>query len=111
MSMDKLIQDHRKRFGSFEVIDFVDEAEVVRLRQQIDVEVPMQLHWTWDYGSQVAELRALYEKGKVNQWNAETDLDWKLPCSKDEWLMPKVSTCTWGAAYSAPNRRRTAADQ
>jgi len=90
--MDKLIQDHRKRFGDFEVIDFVDEVEIERLHDQLDVEVPMQLHWTWDYGSQVAELRSLYEKGKVNQWNAELDLDWKLPCSKDEWLMnPQAS--------------------
>ena len=90
--MDKLLQDHRKRFGSFEVIDFVDVAEVERLRNQIDVEVPMQLHWTWEYGSQVGELRALYEKGKVNQWNAELDLDWSLPCSNDEWLMnPQAS--------------------
>jgi hypothetical protein len=85
--MDKLIQDHRKRFGNFEVIEFVDTGEIERLRGQIDVDVPMQLHWTWEYGSQVAELRALYEKGKVNQWNAELDLDWSLPVSKDEWLM------------------------
>ena len=90
--MDKLIQDHRKRFGAFEVIDFVDEGEIERLRDQIDVEVPMQLHWTWDYGSQVAELRSLYEKGKVNQWNAELDLDWTLACSKDEWLMNPPSS-------------------
>jgi hypothetical protein len=85
--VQKLIEDHRKRFGDFEVIEFVDEREIERLRSQIDVEVPMQLHWTWEYGSEVAELRALYEKGKVNQWNAEVDLDWSLPCSKDEWLM------------------------
>jgi hypothetical protein len=92
MSMDKLLQEHRKRFGSFEVIDFVDVAEIERLRNQIAVDVPMQLHWTWEYGSQVGELRALYEKGKVNQWNAELDLDWALPCSNDEWLMnPQAS--------------------
>jgi hypothetical protein len=90
--MDKLLQDHRKRFGDFEVIEFVDPGEIERLRRQIDVDVPMQLHWTWEYGSQVAELRALYEKGKVSQWNAELDLDWSLPCSKDEWLMnPQAS--------------------
>jgi hypothetical protein len=90
--MDKLLQDHRKRFGEFEVIEFVDTAEIERLRGQIEVDVPMQLHWTWEYGSEVAELRALYEKGKVNQWNAELDLDWSLPVSKDEWLMnPQAS--------------------
>jgi len=88
----KLIEDHRKRFGDFEVIDFVDEAEVCRMRESVDVDVPLELHWTWEYGSEVAELRALYEKGKVNQWNAETDLDWSLPCSKDEWLVdPRAS--------------------
>ena len=90
--MNKLIQDHRKRFGDFEVIDFVDEDEIRRMRESVDVDVPLALHWTWEYGSEVAELRALYEKGKVNQWNAETDLDWSLPCSNDEWLMdPRAS--------------------
>ncbi len=90
--MDKLIQEHRKRFGEFEVVDFVDEGEVQRLRSELDVDVPMQLHWTWNYGSEVAELRRLYEKGKVNQWNAELDLDWDTPVSKDEFLMPPETT-------------------
>jgi hypothetical protein len=90
--VEKLMQEHRKRFGDFEVIDFVDTAEIERLRAQIDVSVPLQLHWTWDYGSQVAEIRALYEKGKVNQWNAELDIDWQMPVSKDEWtLTPEAS--------------------
>jgi hypothetical protein len=90
--VDKLIQEHRKRFGDFEVIEFVDEAEIAKLRDQVDVDVPMELHWTWNYGSEVAELRALYEKGKVNQWNAELDLDWSIPCSKDDWLLnPEAS--------------------
>jgi len=86
------MQEHRKRFGDFEVIEFVDENEVARLRRQIDVPVPLNLHWTWEYGSEVAELRQLYEKGKVNQWNAETDLDWGLPVTKDDWVLtPQAS--------------------
>jgi hypothetical protein len=85
--MHKLMQEHRKRFGQFEVIEFVDEAEVVRLREKTDVAAPLTLHWTWEYGSEVEELRALYEKGKVNQWNAERDLDWSIPVSKDDWVM------------------------
>ena len=90
--MDKLIQQHRKQLGSFEVIDFVDEREIARLRAQLDVKVPMELHWTWNYGSEVAELRSLYEKGKQNQWNAEIDLDWSIPVSRDEWVMnPQAS--------------------
>jgi hypothetical protein len=88
----KLIEEHRKRFGDFEVIDFVDEAATARLREQIDVKVPVELHWTWNYGSEVAELRNLYEKGKVNQWNAETDLDWSIPCTPDEFIVnPQAS--------------------
>ncbi len=90
--MKKLIQEHRKRFGEFEVVDFVDPAEIERLRRQTDVDVPLDLHWTWEYGSEVAELRNLYEKGKVNQWNAEADLDWSIPVTRDAWIVnPQVS--------------------
>jgi hypothetical protein len=85
--VEKLIQDHRKRFGDFEVIEFVDTEEIERLRGQLDVDVPLRLNWTWEYGSEVEELRRLYEKGKVNQWNAEADLDWETPVSKDDWLV------------------------
>ena len=90
--MRKLLEDHRNRFGEFEVIDFVDTDEIDKLRGEIDVETPLDVHWSWEYGSEVAELRALYEKGKVNQWNAETDLDWSTPVSNDDWVItPRVS--------------------
>ncbi|HVP31318.1 MAG TPA: ferritin-like domain-containing protein [Myxococcota bacterium] len=85
--MDKLLQEHRKRFGEFEVIDFVDVAEIERLREEINVAVPLTLSWQWNYGSEVAELRNLYEKGKVHQWNAEVDLDWSLPVTNDDWVI------------------------
>jgi len=88
----KLMEEHRKKFGEFEVIEFVDEAEIQAIRNRTDIEVPLDLNWTWEYGSEVAELRSLYEKGKVNQWNAETDLDWDMPVSKDEWVLnPEAS--------------------
>jgi hypothetical protein len=74
------------------VIDIVDEAEVDRLRERVDVDVPVELHWTWNYGSEVAELRNLYEKGKGGQWNAQTDVDWSIPCTPDDWVMnPEAS--------------------
>lgn len=85
--MKKLIEEHRRRFGAFEVIDFVDTDEIGRLREETDVAVPLQLNWNWDYSCRVAELRSLYEKGKVNQWNAETDLDWAIPCTKDDFIV------------------------
>jgi hypothetical protein len=86
------MQEHRKRFGDFEVIEFVDDQQIAQLRAKTDVAAPLTLNWTWEYGSEVEELRNLYEKGKVNQWNAELDLDWSAPVSKDEWVMnPEAS--------------------
>ena len=32
--------------------------------------------FTWDYSLARPQLRKLYEKGKVGQWNATTDLPW-----------------------------------
>ncbi len=90
--MEKLIKEHRKRIGEFEVIEFSDEQEVARIREQRELDVPVALRWTWEYGSEVAELRALYEKGKAAQWNAEHDVDWSLACSADEWIVaPEAS--------------------
>jgi hypothetical protein len=86
------MQDHRRRFGDFEVIEFVDDGEIARLRRHTDVAAPITLHWSWEYGSEMEELRNLYEKGKVNQWNAERDLDWSMPVTRDEWVLnPDVS--------------------
>jgi hypothetical protein len=90
--MKKLLEDHRKTIGNFEVIEFQDQAEVARLRDRVDTGVPLEIHWTWEYGSEVEELRRLYDKGKVSQWNADTDLDWSLPVSKDDWVLnPQAS--------------------
>jgi len=90
--VEKLIQEHRKHLGEFEVIEFADEQEVARIRERRGIDVPVELRWTWEYGSEVAELRALYEKGKTAQWNAEHDVDWSLPCSPDEWIVaPEAS--------------------
>jgi hypothetical protein len=34
--------------------------------------------FTWDYARSRAALGKLYEKAKVSQWNASTDLDWSI---------------------------------
>jgi hypothetical protein len=86
--MDKILAEHRRQVGGFEVVE-IDEKQIDALRAQIDVDVPMDLHWTWNYASEVEELRALYERGKKGQWNAETDVDWSIPFPRGEWFLPK----------------------
>ena len=83
--MDKILANYRKTVGDFEVLEYLDETTSQRLREEVDVAVPVDLHWTWNYASEMQELRRLYEKGKAGQWDAQTDLDWSLPFSKDDW--------------------------
>lgn len=84
--MNKLLPEHRKQLGQFEVVDVAD-AEVARLRAKTNDDVAIAVNWTWEYGSEVAELRNLYEKGKTAQWNAETDLDWSIPVTAEDWVL------------------------
>src|SRR6266404_4127413 len=85
-----ILPENRRAIGDFNVVDFVDDRQVSQIRGQLDIEVPLDLHWTWDYTSSVEELRNLYERGKKGQWNAETDIDWSQAFPRDEWFMPKV---------------------
>lgn len=90
--MDKILSDYRRQLDQFEIIDWPDESKVEGVRQQLDVPAPVNVHWTWSYGSEVEELRRLYEKGKHGQWNATEDIDWDTPYSKDDWVMaPEAS--------------------
>ena len=83
----RFLPDARRRVGAFELIDLVDESRIEGLRTRLHVDAPTHVQWNnWEYGSEVQELRALYEKGKQNQWNASSDLDWQTPVSKDEWF-------------------------
>jgi len=86
---DTILSEYRRQVDGFAVVDFADEKKVENLRQQLDVDVPLDLHWTWDYAGGVEELRALYERGKKGQWNAETDIDWSAPFPREEWFMPR----------------------
>ena len=89
--MEKILADYRRKLGEFEIVD-VDESKIAELRAQLDVDVPLGLHWTWTYASEIEELRALYERGKRGQWNAETDLDWSQPLPRDEWFLPRENS-------------------
>ena len=90
--MEKLMPEQRRVIDEFEVIEYVDEERIASIRKRIDVDVPLSLQWTWEYGSEVEELRQLYERGKKGQWNAETDIDWSLPFPLDEWFLPRENS-------------------
>jgi hypothetical protein len=90
MATEKILAEERRLLGEFEVVEFVDEKKVAGLRSQLDVDVPLDLQWTWEYGNEIEELRDLYEKSKKGQWNAESDIDWDYPFPRDEWFLPRV---------------------
>ena len=85
--MDKILSDYRRNLGDFEIVDFETDDKIESLREQVDLDIPVNLHWTWSYDSEIDELRRLYEKGKDGQWNAQTDLDWSIPFTPDEWTV------------------------
>ena len=90
--MDKIPSDYRRPLGEFEIVDFKTDDPIEQLREQLDVDIAVNLHWAWSYGSEMKEMRRLYEKGKGGQWNAQTDLDWNTPFTKDEWMInPEAS--------------------
>ena len=90
--MTKLLEAYRRKIDSFEVVEIADPQEIQRLRERRDVNARVDAHWSWNYGSEVEELRNLYEKGKRGQWNAETDIDWALPAGPDDWMLrPEAS--------------------
>jgi hypothetical protein len=66
--------------GSFEVFDVGDPSEIEQIRERLSVVATTTAKCPhWEYGSELAELRRLYEKGKLAQWNASVDLDWSTP--------------------------------
>ena len=85
--MEKLLSEYRRPLGDFDLVDFKDQAVIEGVRSRVDVAVDGDLHWTWSYGSEMEELRRLYEKGKGGQWNAQTDLDWSTPIDRSDWLL------------------------
>ncbi len=80
--------------------------------QQFTYTLPVaETHWkfpasgevafTWDYDSRSEELLKLYAKGKQEQWNADTRIDWSLPVDPEdpmqmaEEVQPLYGTELW----------------
>jgi hypothetical protein len=40
---------------------------------------PLELIWDWSYDIADPKLEALYKKGKREQWDSDTEIDWDLP--------------------------------
>jgi len=90
--IERRMQEYRTQLGDFEVVDWVDCDAIEQMRNRLRVSTPVEVNWQWEYGSEVSELRALYEKGKKNQWDAATELDWETPVTNDEWVVaPEAS--------------------
>ena len=85
--MKRFLEEHRQPLGNYDRIRF-DEAHIARLRERLDLETPLRVCWTWDYVKEIESLRALYDKGKDAQWNADTYVDWSIPVTDDPPLMP-----------------------
>jgi len=60
-----------------------------------------EVAFTWDYDTRSTELLQLYSKGKQQQWDAETRIDWSLevdpddPMQMDEQVVPLYGTPIW----------------
>lgn len=88
---DRFLEDKRQPVADYDRIVF-DEAEVAALRDKLDLETPLRVHWNWDYAKEIESLRKLYERGKGMQWDVEKDIDWTMELSETEYLMPIVGS-------------------
>ena len=63
--------------------------------EALDARCP--LNYVWEYASSKPELRALYEKSKVEQWDAQTYLDWKIEVDPQAENFPDQSLPIYGS--------------
>jgi hypothetical protein len=60
-----------------------------------------EVAFTWDYDARSEDLLRLYSKGKKEQWDADTRIDWSLdvdpedPMQMDDQVVPLFGTPIW----------------
>lgn len=60
-----------------------------------------EVSFTWDYDAQSESLLALYAKGKAQQWDASTRIDWTVdvdpddPMQMEDSVVPLYGTALW----------------
>src|SRR5262245_4607081 len=52
--------------------------------------------YTWDYATQRADLRALYEKSKESMWNAKNALPWDIDVDPEAETFPNEFISIYG---------------
>ena len=61
------------------------------------VTAPFQTEFTWEYDNGRADLLALYEKGKRQQWNARERIDWSADLDPENpMLLPDETISLFG---------------
>ena len=51
------------------------------------IEIQNTAWFRYDYDSEHADMRRLYEQAKIDQWNAAKDIDWEKPLASDGGLI------------------------
>ena len=100
--MADLTTQHILQSGSIDelarTVSTDDQVALIR-----SVETSFDSLFTWDYGKGERQaLNKLYEKAKVSQWNAETDIDWSITGQIEAARDPNNPLNTLGATDEGP---------
>src|ERR1041385_5241670 len=55
--------------------------------------------YAWDYATREEALRNLYEKSKLAQWNAKSDVDWAIEVDPEAENIPDPVVPFYGTEY------------
>ncbi len=56
--IELILAKYRRQIEDFEIVG-MNEKHIAELRHRLEIDAPVEVHWTRDYGSQAGEFRAL----------------------------------------------------